>query len=195
MRRERRIAARPVLWIGLGGLALFVSAAPIQASHGPHPQAPKHPGRHEAFMVDLLRRIPPEARHRKNPHVSHAHAWARGKRIYEKHCLVCHGPTGRGDGPAARALNPRPADFTDPEHRRLFPEGVQYWIVTHGWPGTAMPAFRGTLSEDERWHVVVYIQGFHRDERGKGVGDEESHRHRADHGHAEGGGGPAGRGH
>jgi caa(3)-type oxidase subunit IV len=29
-------------------------------------------------------------------------------------CATCHGPSGQGDGPAGMALDPRPANFTDP---------------------------------------------------------------------------------
>jgi len=31
--------------------------------------------------------------------------------VYASRCAVCHGPTGRGDGPGARGLVPRPRDF------------------------------------------------------------------------------------
>lgn len=32
--------------------------------------------------------------------------------IYRRYCASCHGTDGRGDGPAAGALNPRPTDLT-----------------------------------------------------------------------------------
>ena len=35
-----------------------------------------------------------------------------GAVLYHRYCASCHGPTGRGDGPAAAALTPRPPDFT-----------------------------------------------------------------------------------
>src|SRR3989337_4432595 len=38
---------------------------------------------------------------------------AKGKEFYAKHCAGCYGPTGKGDGPAAAALNPKPNDFTN----------------------------------------------------------------------------------
>lgn len=34
-----------------------------------------------------------------------------GRRIYAHRCAVCHGPDGRGNGPAAPSLIPRPVDF------------------------------------------------------------------------------------
>jgi mono/diheme cytochrome c family protein len=35
-----------------------------------------------------------------------------GQLLYGIYCKSCHGPGGRGDGPTARSLKPRPADLT-----------------------------------------------------------------------------------
>ena len=35
-----------------------------------------------------------------------------GVDLYVRHCASCHGLAGRGDGPAAEALVPRPSDLT-----------------------------------------------------------------------------------
>ena len=35
----------------------------------------------------------------------------RGKAVYERHCLACHGRGGWGDGPDAAALTVPPANF------------------------------------------------------------------------------------
>lgn len=37
---------------------------------------------------------------------------AAGQALYQDYCAVCHGPSGRGDGPAAAGLSPRPDDLT-----------------------------------------------------------------------------------
>ncbi len=36
---------------------------------------------------------------------------AQGSAIFHDHCAVCHGERGRGDGPAAGALTPRPTNL------------------------------------------------------------------------------------
>jgi mono/diheme cytochrome c family protein len=36
----------------------------------------------------------------------------RGPDLYHAHCGACHGPEGKGNGPAAAALNTKPADLT-----------------------------------------------------------------------------------
>ncbi|MBV6422687.1 MAG: hypothetical protein NAOJABEB_00470 [Steroidobacteraceae bacterium] len=38
---------------------------------------------------------------------------AAGEKVYKTYCMTCHGTTGKGDGPASAALNPKPADFAD----------------------------------------------------------------------------------
>src|SRR5690606_32483886 len=42
-------------------------------------------------------------------------AVAGARRIFGAQCAMCHGPAGRGDGPAAANLNPRPRDHGSKE--------------------------------------------------------------------------------
>lgn len=44
-----------------------------------------------------------------------ADEYAQGKKLYSDKCQICHGVKGDGNGPAASALSPKPADFTDPK--------------------------------------------------------------------------------
>jgi mono/diheme cytochrome c family protein len=37
---------------------------------------------------------------------------ASGQEMYDSYCAVCHGKTGKGDGPAASALKTAPTDLT-----------------------------------------------------------------------------------
>lgn len=55
-----------------------------------------------------------------------ATALADGKATYDSMCASCHGATGAGDGVAAAALNPKPANFTDAEvWKRIDETGYQ----------------------------------------------------------------------
>jgi mono/diheme cytochrome c family protein len=38
---------------------------------------------------------------------------AKAKEIFANRCTPCHGPEGRGDGPASQSLNPKPRNFHD----------------------------------------------------------------------------------
>lgn len=40
-------------------------------------------------------------------------AVAQAQALYETRCARCHGATGRGDGPEAAGLNPKPRNFQD----------------------------------------------------------------------------------
>ena len=44
-----------------------------------------------------------------------ANEYAQGKKLYNDKCLICHGAKGDGNGPAASAFSPKPANFTDPK--------------------------------------------------------------------------------
>jgi high-affinity iron transporter len=79
-----------------------------------------------------------------------------GAKRYASLCASCHGPPGRGDGPAARGMEPRPANFHDA--RRMDRRSVYglYSTISLGVGGTPMPAFR-QLSDDERWARAVYV--------------------------------------
>lgn len=41
-----------------------------------------------------------------------------GAAMFKAYCAPCHGVTGKGDGPAAKALTPKPADLTEFAKRR-----------------------------------------------------------------------------
>ena len=82
---------------------------------------------------------------------------ANGRRLYEEHCVVCHGIAGYGDGPAAAALNPRPANLTAP-HAAHHTVGDFFWWLTYGIKGSAMPGFQDRLSEDERWDLINFLR-------------------------------------
>ena len=47
-----------------------------------------------------------------------------GGEMYRAYCAACHGPDGRGDGPASAALKSRPSDLTGLAKRNagIFPE-------------------------------------------------------------------------
>jgi len=40
-------------------------------------------------------------------------ATKEAKEIYKGRCTICHGPTGKGDGPAGAALDPKARDLGD----------------------------------------------------------------------------------
>ena len=75
---------------------------------------------------------------------------------FTTHCAVCHGATGRGDGPAAKGLNPPPADLTNQARMGEHSLFGLYNTITLGIKGTAMTGF-APLSEAQRWALAFYV--------------------------------------
>ena len=80
---------------------------------------------------------------------------SKGQELYKKNCLVCHGATGLGDGPAGKRLNPKPTSFQDKEKMSKTDEQL-IEEITKG--KGSMPAFERKLKESERWMVLHYIR-------------------------------------
>ncbi len=90
----------------------------------------------------------------------------KGKGVYERYCVGCHGVKGDGRGIYAEGLNPKPRDFT---------KGVYKWTsgpsgsipsdfdlmmtISEGVHGASMPAWR-SIRESDRRSVVEYIKAF-----------------------------------
>jgi high-affinity iron transporter len=80
----------------------------------------------------------------------------RGQALYQTACAACHGPTGHGDGSAAGALEPPPANFHNEERMRTLAPFHAFNTIRLGLTGTAMPAF-GSLSDDDTWALAFYV--------------------------------------
>jgi mono/diheme cytochrome c family protein len=97
----------------------------------------------------------------RNPLPQTAATVERGAKVYAANCASCHGPTGYGDGPAASSLNPRPANLAWLSRMPMSRwDPFMFWTVSEGGApfGTAMPSYKDSLSEGDRWAVIGYIQ-------------------------------------
>ncbi len=88
-----------------------------------------------------------------------------GKPIYEKLCIGCHGERGKGDGAAANFLRPRPRNFKIARYKftytmygKLPKDSTIFNAIAVGLPGTSMPGWEDTLTDDQIWDVVAYIK-------------------------------------
>jgi copper transport protein len=96
----------------------------------------------------------------KNPIPADQASITRGREIFAANCAVCHGTTGRGDGPAAANLDPPyppPADFQT-AHARSHYDGEFFNWIANGKVNTAMPAFGDQLSDLDIWNVINYVR-------------------------------------
>ena len=79
---------------------------------------------------------------------------ANGKKLAETNCVSCHGPGGKGDGPAAAALNPKPADWTSGKVQSES-DGELFWKISNG--RGPMPPWKH-LSDKDRWDLVAHVR-------------------------------------
>jgi high-affinity iron transporter len=82
---------------------------------------------------------------------------AEGRAIYTASCAGCHGVGGLGDGPAGVALNPKPAAIGSAAQMRGVTPALMFRILSVGIAGTPMAGYAGSLSAEQRWNVVAYV--------------------------------------
>lgn len=85
--------------------------------------------------------------------------------LYTQNCAVCHGDAQDGNGMAARAWQPKPANFRDPGTIAQLPENYLYWRIKEGGPGvpkgsieyrSVMPAWETVLSDEQIWKIIMF---------------------------------------
>jgi mono/diheme cytochrome c family protein len=91
----------------------------------------------------------------------------RGRLVYEKYCVGCHGENGDGKGAAAVRLITKPRDFTQGIYKfrstdsgSLPLEQDLYRTITRGLPRVSMPPFP-LMPEPEKLAVIEYVKGFY----------------------------------
>ena len=82
-----------------------------------------------------------------------------GKTAYATKCLICHGKTGDGQGPAGAALDPKPNDFTSAAWWQGRSDASIKAAIKAGVPGTSMRAYPG-LSTQELNDLLAYLESF-----------------------------------
>jgi mono/diheme cytochrome c family protein len=81
----------------------------------------------------------------------------KGRPMYEKYCLLCHGPEGRGDGPVGLHAKPPAANFHSPESKKKS-DAALLQLIQQGHPETAMASWKGALSDEQINDIIAYIR-------------------------------------
>ena len=85
-----------------------------------------------------------------------------GKVQYDANCIGCHGATGKGDGAAAAALNPKPQDHSNGKSMNALTDKYLFDIIRNGGKAVQkaaiMPAANKKLTDQDVWDMVAYIR-------------------------------------
>ncbi|NBB93867.1 MAG: c-type cytochrome [Gammaproteobacteria bacterium] len=87
---------------------------------------------------------------------------AAGETKFKQLCGTCHGPTGKGDGPASAALNPQPRDLSSAEWQNEVDDAHIRTVIADGGAAVGlspiMTAFGHALSDEDLDNLVAYIR-------------------------------------
>ena len=96
------------------------------------------------------------------------HQYLKGRYLFQKQCTICHGTTGRGDGPWAAELSDKPRNFRTGVFKfrttafgTLPTEDDLKRTIRSGISGTAMPFFKD-FSDDDVDALIVFIKSMSR---------------------------------
>ena len=86
---------------------------------------------------------------------------AKGKVAFQQYCAGCHGPTGKGDGPAGAAMNPKPKDLWNKAYNVSMKDDYLVKLIKDGGPAVGksplMPKGAG-LKDGDVADLIAYIR-------------------------------------
>ncbi len=85
-----------------------------------------------------------------------------GAVIYGQFCTTCHGAGGKGDGLAAAALDPKPADHTDPAYMGTLSDEQLYRVIQGGGAAVGksplMAPWGGVLTDEQIRDLISFLR-------------------------------------
>ena len=97
-----------------------------------------------------------------HPYLLVAGEVAAGRALYQQYCSMCHGPQGKGNGPAAAAMNPKPRDHTDGPYMNALSDAHLTKVIREGGAAVQlsplMPAWKETLSSQQMADIIAYLR-------------------------------------
>ena len=87
---------------------------------------------------------------------------AQGAHWFSFYCVHCHGWSGKGDGPTAAMLDPRPRNQTNGKYMNHISNLEIFAVIKGGGPARnlseAMPAWGNVIQDQDIWNVVAFLR-------------------------------------
>lgn len=125
------------------------------------PQAVSYPRGHYSHRnppMDAVSGASPFAEHDKSPLLPDPTPQEkRGEKLFQSNCAFCHGGDGTGKNWIGTFLDPHPRDLTAPASLAGLTRQTLATRIREGIPGTAMPAWKGLLNDEQIQDLIHYI--------------------------------------
>jgi len=86
---------------------------------------------------------------------------AKGAQVFNQFCVTCHGPTGLGDGPVGKTLNPPPRNFQEAKFKFGDTPLDHFNVITNGAASKGgsplMAPWGAVIPEADRWALVKHV--------------------------------------
>ncbi len=80
---------------------------------------------------------------------------ARGAAVYANTCQVCHGASGKGDGPVSQRGIPPPPSYLAEKALKM-KDGQMFHVLTFGQVN--MASYAAQVSREDRWAVILHLR-------------------------------------
>ena len=146
--------------------ALFVSLAVIacggeKSSAPPAPAAPSAPAPSPAATPSATS-AEPDAPAANAPSGNLRGDAVAGKALYGQYCATCHGAGGKGDGPVASTLNPRPANHSDHVFMAGLTDAHLYQVISKGGASVGkspmMAPWGGVINDQGIRDLIAFLR-------------------------------------
>ena len=117
------------------------------------------PGAAESEMAkEVKHKITVGGKDNRNPIPATEENVAVGREHFGHHCGICHGLDGQATGvPFADKMAP-PIPSLSSKDVQDYTDGQLKWIIENGINPSGMPAWKGTLSDEEMWKIVDFLR-------------------------------------
>lgn len=117
------------------------------------------PGKIEStVMGDIKHHVTIGGKDWKNPIPYSPDVAKDGQEHFGHHCGICHGLDGQNTGvPFAQKMEPPVADLASRDVQE-YTDGQLKWIIENGIDPSGMPGWKGVLTDEEMWKIVLYMR-------------------------------------